>query len=137
MLASFQNDIKLIDTYQDRFFYNRITGNINVKSKENFNTIKDWRIFFALEDKGLYTSELAILLKNEHQYAVINYYNAGQSVATYMNVEIVNNKNELKQLFKTIFIINTVDEVTKKMVPASFDFNDLIDLFPDVKQLTN
>lgn len=135
MLASFKKDIQTINNHQDKFFQNRLVGEIDIQNKENFNKIKDWNIFFALEDKCVYANELAIILKSEEKYAVINYYNAGDSVATFMKVVIIDNKTQLKHFFKTTFAFNGLDEVNDKITSPRFDFDTLIDLFPEVKSL--
>lgn len=136
MLGSFKKDIQMINNHQEQYFHNVFSGEIDILNQDNFNKVKEWRIFYALEDRSFYETELSIVLKNEKEYAVINYYNAGVNVGKFMQVFITNNKEELKKFFKKTFIFNRFNGRIDNQLYPRFDFDNLIDIFPEVNLLT-
>lgn len=134
MLESFKKDLNTIENNKNQFFYNRFSGELNVEQIQLFEKIKEWKLIYAFEDSCSYAKELAIVLKNTENYGVISYYNAGQSVGTKMKIYIVNNKEELKNVFEKTFSFNGLDDVTDKRIQPRFDFNSVIDNFPEIKQ---
>lgn len=134
MLESFKKDLNTIEKNKKQFFYSPFSGEINNEQIQVFEEIKNWKLIYAFEDSCSYAKELAMVLKNNESYGVVSYYNAGQSVATKMKIYIAKNKEELKSIFEKTFIFNGLDDITHKRIQQRFDFNSIIDNFPEIKQ---
>ena len=133
LLDSFKKDLQTIENNKGHFFYNGLTQEMDQESIATFDEIKNWKLIYAFEDSCSYAKELAMVLKGDNQYAVINYYNAGQSIATNLKIYIAADKEELKELFEHFFIFNGRDDIQDKRMSPRFDFNSIIDNFPDLK----
>lgn len=133
LLDSFKKDLKTIENNKEHFFYNGLMQEMDQESLDLFEKIKNWKLIYAFEDACSYAKELAIVLKGETEYGVINYYNAGQSITTNLKIYIASDKEELKELFEHFFIFNGRDDIQDKRINPRFDFNSIIDNFPDLK----
>jgi hypothetical protein len=110
------------------FFYNPFAEEVDEDQVAKFNQVKDWKLISILEDSCMYASELVIILSNGNQFATINNYDAGGSAIDNTNVEIVEGKEGLKELFNTrFFAFNGLDSFTDKRVQPRFNFATLID----------
>lgn len=131
MLGSFKKDIQMIDNHQEKFFKSIFSGGLDVVNQEKFNKVKNWSVFYALEDKSFDDTELSIVMKNEKEYAVINYYSAGKNIGAFTQVFITSNKEQLKKDFKKTFLINRFSGRSNTVFPK-FNFDSLIDFFPEI-----
>lgn len=132
----FKNDLIRMDKNKSYLFFNRMSQKLDEVNVSNFDKVKDWELIHAFEDSCFYADELAIVLKDKKEYAVLNYYNAGPTVVTNMRVEIVSNKQELKEVFNKSFAFNGLDSITNQRIAPRFDFGEIIDKFPEVIEKT-
>lgn len=126
MLSDFKKDIKKIEEEKDSFFMNRLSGKLNQKELDKFNQVKEWDLLYALRDNCLYAFELVIILQSIGKYALIHYYNAGDSIKTSMNVKMCENKQEINNFFDKVFSFNGLDSITDKRLEPRFDFKTLV-----------
>jgi hypothetical protein len=107
-------------------------GELDSKEIKAFESISGWKPLYSIEDSCLYASELAYIVTDDKKYGVISHYNAGGSVLDHTKIIIAENKEELKEAFTKLFAFNGLDSVTDKRVYPRFDFDSLVDSFPEL-----
>lgn len=132
-LTKVVSDIEQINNNKGHFFYDRFGDELDSKEIKAFESISNWKPIFSIEDSCLYASELAYVLTDNKKYALISHYNAGGSVLDHTKIIIADNKQELKNAFNQLFAFNGLDSITDKRVAPRFDFDTLVDTFPDLE----
>jgi hypothetical protein len=133
-LTKVLSDIEQINNHKEHFFYDRFSDELDDKEVKAFDSIKTWKPVFSIEDSCLYASELAYLVTDDKRYALISHYNAGGSVLDHTKIIVAENKQELKEAFTNLFAFNGLDSVTDKRVAPRFDFDALVDSFPELNK---
>lgn len=125
------SDIKMIGDNSSEFFFDRFDGDVDEDQVKAFNNIKSWQPIYALEDSCFYASETAYVLANNTEYAVISHYNAGGSILDHTKILMASDKQQLKDELNKLFAFNGLDSVTDQRIAPRFDFNTLVDSFPE------
>lgn len=130
-LRKVSSDIETINQNKSQFFYDALFGEIDKKEVESFEKVKSWKPIYSIEDSCSYASELAYILTENKEYALISHYNSGGSALDHTKIIIAKDKEELKEAFGKLFAFNGLDSITDKRVAPRFDFDSLVDSFPD------
>jgi hypothetical protein len=130
-------NIEMIGNNTSHFFFDSFCGDVDKKEVKAFNKVKSWKPIYALEDSCFYASEFAYVLTNDKEFAVISHYNAGGSMLDHTKTLMAKDKEQLKEELNKLFAFNGLDPVTDKRVSPRFDFNTLVDSFPNMDSKEN
>lgn len=112
----------------DDYFMDRLFGGIDEDNLNQFRTVKSWQPLCCLQDSCIYASEMVIILGKDGNYAVINRYDAGGSAIDHTGVNVLESKEQLKELFQTkFFAFNGLDDLTDQRISPRFSFDKIID----------